>query len=401
MLLNRERANEIMDREGLDALIAVEANNVFYLSDYQSDFLYDPPWLACAILPRSPDIEPCLVITEIDVCVLVEEPSWMPDIRPYYFELFDNRFAIHTFNSDEPLTGQDADIRAYVKAMEQNPTLGMVNGAIQALKDKGLHKCRLGFDDIRFANVLGDLLADGEAVDAGNLFMQIRMVKSPDEIALMKEAARRNQAAISGAIDAVEIGATWQDVYTAYEVGVVKQGARPFATFNGAGPKSAGAGRPNRDYPINNGDMVCFDCMLKYRRYMGDVQRTVAVGDVPDKLERYWRALKTGIDAGYSSLRPGATTGELRELVLDTVRKSGVPDFEVAFIHGIGLDHLEVPVFGSGRLGLFTLEKDMIINMDLEIHEIGFGGVFFEESMLITENGAERLYSLPREMIRV
>jgi len=238
-------------------------------------------------------------------------------------------------------------------------------------------------------------------MDAGNLFMQIRMVKSPDEIVVMKEAARRNQKAISGAIEAVHVGATWQEVYTAYEVGVVQQGARPFATFNGAGPKSAGAGRPNRDYKINDGDMVCFDCMLKYRRYIGDVQRTVAVGQVPDKLERYWKALKTGIDAGYSSLRPGATTGELRQLVLDTVRKAGVPDFEVAFIHGIGLDHLEVPVFGSGRLGLFTLEKDMIINMDLEIHEIGFGGVFFEESMLITENGAERLYSLPRDMIRV
>jgi Xaa-Pro dipeptidase len=401
MLLNRDRANEIMDREGLDALVAVEANNVFYLSNYQSDFLYDPPWLACAILPRSPDIEPCLIITEIDVCVLTEEPSWMPDIRPYYFELFDNKFAIHTFNTDEPLTGQDAEIRAYVAGMEKNPTLGMVNGAAQALKDKGLHKMRLGFDDIRFAGVLGDLLDDGKAVDAGNLFMQIRMVKTPDEIALLRQAAQRNQKALSGAIEAVHVGATWQEVYTAYEVGVVQQQARPFATFNGAGPKSAGAARPNRDYQINDGDMVCFDCMLKYKRYMGDVQRTVAVGQVPDKLERYWQAMKIGIDEGYSSLRPGATTGELRQLVVDTVRKAGIPDFEVAFIHGIGLDHLEVPVFGSGRLGLFTLEKDMVINMDLEIHEIGFGGVFFEETMLITENGAERLYSLPRDMIRV
>ena len=43
----------------------------------------------------------------------------------------------------------------------------------------------------------------------------------------------------------------------------------------------------------------------------------------------------------------------------------------------------------------------MVINIDMEIHEIGYGGVFFEESLLITENGAERLYTLPRELIRL
>lgn len=401
MLLNRERANEFMDREGLDALIAVDSNNVVYLSDYQSDFLFDPPWLACAILPRSPDIEPCLVITEIDVCVLVEEPTWMPDVRPYYFELFGKRFPIQTFNKDEPLSGEDLEIRGWVDKLERNPVNGVIPAVIGALKDKGLDKMRLGFDDIRFAGALGDAIASGTAVDAGNLFMQIRMVKTPDEIAILREAATRNQNAILGAIETVREGATWEDVYTAYEVGVVQQGARPFATFNGAGPRSAGAGRPHRDYPINPGDMVCFDCMLKYKRYMGDVQRTVVLGEAPDKLERYWRALKAGIDEAYSSIRAGRTTAELRQIALDTVRGAGVADFEVAFIHSIGLDHLEVPVFGSGRLGLFTLEKDMVINMDMEIHEIGFGGVFFEETMLITENGAERFYSLPRDLIRV
>jgi Xaa-Pro aminopeptidase len=39
--------------------------------------------------------------------------------------------------------------------------------------------------------------------------------------------------------------------------------------------------------------------------------------------------------------------------------------------------------------------------MDFELHEIGWGGVFFEESMLVTKTGAERLYNLPRDLIRV
>jgi hypothetical protein len=43
----------------------------------------------------------------------------------------------------------------------------------------------------------------------------------------------------------------------------------------------------------------------------------------------------------------------------------------------------------------------MVINIDLEVHELGFGAVAFEESMLVTETGAERLISIPRELLQV
>ena len=401
MLLNRDRANMIMDREGLDALVAVTNNNVYYLSDYETDLLYDPPYIACAILPRSEDIEPCLIITEIDIPVLIQKPSWMPDIRTYYFQLFDSAFPTMTFNKDQMLTGEDAEVREWVKKLESKKTVGLFDAVIPALKEKGLIKGKIGFDDTRFANYLGPTLEKAEVVDATNFFIECRMVKTKNEQAILKEAARRNQKCIQEAIGAVKEGVTWQEVYTTYEAAVANQQARVFAVFNGAGPRGAGAGRPNRDYPIKNGDMICFDCMLKYKRYMGDIQRTAVLGDTSPKLEKYWKALKTGVDEAYASVKPGLSTKEIRDKAIETVRKAGVPDFEVAFIHSIGLDHLEVPAIEGGSLGLFQLEKNMVINIDMEIHEIGYGGVFFEESLLITENGAERLYTLPRELIRL
>ncbi len=401
MLLNRERANAIMDREGLDALIAVTDNNVYYLSDYETDLLYDPPYIACAILPRDESIEPCLVITEIDIPVIIQQPTWMPDLRVYFFELFDKAFPTQTFNRDEALTGEDAEVRRMVKIIEDKGTVGLFQAVVPALKEKGLTKGRIGFDDTRFPGFLGNLMDDVDIVDATNLFVEIRMVKTPAEQAIMRESARRNQICIEKAIAAVKPGVTWQEVYTTYEMAVAEQQARVFAVFNGSGPRSAGAGRPNRDYEIKQGDMVCFDCMLKYKRYMGDIQRTVSVGEPTEKLARYWKALKTGVDEAYGSIRPGMSTKDIREAAVSTVRKAGIPDFEVAFIHSIGLEHLEVPAIAGGSLGLFQLEKDMIINVDMEVHEIGFGGVFFEESMLITENGAERLYSVPRDLIQV
>ncbi len=401
MLLNRDRALAIMERENLDALIAVTPNNVVYLSDYDTDFLYDVPWLACAILPRSPDIAPCLVTTEIEAAVLYERPTWMPDVRLYYFGIYGGVLKVHTFAEDAQLTEDEAAIRHMVQGLEAKPYVGLMDAVAKALKEKGLTNARLGLDDTRFAGALGDTLDNADVVDATNLLIEIRMVKSADEIAILRTAAKKNEQAMRKAFAAIHEGATWQEVYTAYEVGVAEQGARVLATFNGAGRKSAGAGRPDRDYPINRGDQVCFDSMMKWRRYMGDAQRTVVVGEPPDKLARYWSAYEAGIKEAYGALRPGASTGDLRNLCIDVVKQNGCPSFELAFVHGVGLDHIEVPFIAGGTLGDFPIEENMVLNMDMELHEIGWGGLFFEETVRITPDGAERFYSLERDLIRV
>jgi Xaa-Pro aminopeptidase len=141
--------------------------------------------------------------------------------------------------------------------------------------------------------------------------------------------------------------------------------------------------------------------MLKWRRYMGDAQRSVVLGEAPLRLRKAWDAYAAGIAEAYDTLRPGIATGELRDRTIRTVRDNGLPSFALAFSHGIGLDHIEVPFIAGGTLGDFPVQQNMVLNIDMELHEIGWGGLFFEESMLVTATGAERLYTLPRALIEV
>lgn len=401
MLLNRERALEIMDREGLDALVAVTANNVHYLSDFETDFLYDVPWVACAILPRDPSIPACLIVTEIEAAVLVQRPTWMPEVKIYFFGIYGGVLKVHTFHGREALTGEDRAISDMVAQAERTGHAGIAEAASAAIRERGLSGARIGLDDTRFAGLLGDTLSKATVVDATNLLLEIRMVKTADEIAILREAARKNQRAMEAAIAAIRDGATWYEVSNAYEVEVARQGARVFASFNGAGLRSAGAARPDAHYPIRPGEQICFDSMLKWRRYMGDAQRSVVLGEAPARLKQAWGAYAAGIAEAYDTLRPGIATGELRERTIRTVRANGLPSFELAFSHGIGLDHIEVPFIAGGTLGDFPVQRDMVLNIDMELHEIGWGGLFFEESMLVTATGAERLYTLPRALIEV
>ena len=401
MLLNRERALEIMDREGLDALVAVTANNVYYLSDFETDFLYDVPWVACAILPRDPSVPACLIVTEIEAAVLVQRPTWMPEVKMYFFGIYGGVLKVHTFHQRDSLTGEDRAISDMVAQAERTGYAGIAEAASAAIRERGLGGARIGLDDTRFAGLLGDTLSNASVVDATNLLLEIRMVKTADEIAILREAARKNQCAMEAAIAAIRDGATWYEVSNAYEIEVARQGARVFASFNGAGLRSAGAARPDARYPIQPGDQVCFDSMLKWRRYMGDAQRSVVLGEAPLRLRKAWDAYAAGIAEAYDTLRPGIATGELRDRTIRTVRDNGLPSFALAFSHGIGLDHIEVPFIAGGTLGDFPVQQNMVLNIDMELHEIGWGGLFFEESMLVTATGAERLYTLPRALIEV
>ena len=212
MLLNREYANEIMDREGLDALIAVTPNNVVYLSDYETDFLYDVPWLACAILPRSSDIPPCLITTEIEAVILHEKPTWMPDVRLYYFGIYGGVLKVHTFANTEDWTEEEVAIRNMVKKAEDQNYTGVFETASKAIIDMGLQNSRLGFDDVRFADTLGDTINGAKISDATNLLFEIRMIKTPDEIDILRTAAKKNQKSMEKAIGKIKEGATWGDL---------------------------------------------------------------------------------------------------------------------------------------------------------------------------------------------
>jgi hypothetical protein len=60
----------------------------------------------------------------------------------------------------------------------------------------GLSSARVGFDDVRFGHAVQEVLKNLQPVDAAELLVRIRMVKSADELALMRRAAKINQGAI-------------------------------------------------------------------------------------------------------------------------------------------------------------------------------------------------------------
>lgn len=84
MLLNRQRADEIMDREGLAAIVTSPPINTFYLSGWSTEASWGFGDMALSVLPRDHSLEPAVITPETDSAQPQQrDGTWMKVIRPY------------------------------------------------------------------------------------------------------------------------------------------------------------------------------------------------------------------------------------------------------------------------------------------------------------------------------
>jgi hypothetical protein len=197
MLLNRDRALAVMERYALDALVAALPENVYYLSGYGAShsFIFRNYGVSAAVLPRDDGVPPTLLVGEVDIPYLAAVPTWMPEVR-----------MIGSFGSyvspDLELTPREEEIRDLWAALRtrglRSPNRQEVLAGV--LRELGLAGKRLGIDDLRVTAELREAgVATGRAIDALNIFREIRLVKTSEEIALMRRAAQINDSCLEAA----------------------------------------------------------------------------------------------------------------------------------------------------------------------------------------------------------
>lgn len=405
MLVNKARAYEIMDKYGLDALIARDPKNVYYLTDFWGSLMkMQRDFSTFAVFPRREDAPAALIMTATEVNRLTHLPTWVPNVIGCSYRVKPN------LRDFDPAT-EDPQAEDWISwPVREGATLGRneqqwqtltaeqagkwvatpVWGLKKALKDAGLERATIGTDDPRLVQWMQELgLPEVKGVDAINIFREIRMIKSPEEIDLLRKAALMNEQACLAAIQAFREGATWDEIETAYQVEMARQGGQGVYITPGPG------GLP--DGVIKRGEPTMLDALGKYRHYHGDIGRTAVLGEPPDELRRINRAMCIGLETAFEFIRPGVTASELTWKVLDAVHKAGFPGMMIVAPHSIGLEHTDHPLpMGTelpGSRGDLVLQENMVINIDMPYHELGWGAAHLEETVLITATGCEVLTS--------
>lgn len=130
----------------------------------------------------------------------------------------------------------------------------------------------------------------------------------------------------------------------------------------------------------------------------------MVVGGASQKHRRYHQAICAGWELAQEIMKPGISYSELSTKVGAAVQKAGIKDFRDPVVHGLGLEHTDDPkpegVMPQTK-GDQTLQKDMVINIDLPHTEVGWGSVHMEDTVIITDNGFRRLSQASMDLIEV
>ncbi len=399
MLLNHARAVEILEPENLDGLIAQLPINVYYLSDYWGLFNtpggYDAAYFA--ILPRNMDARASLVVPALELRRVETKGTWMPNVIGFSSRDNDDLLVDGTpkgleyrgwnFRADAELNELEQRWVQIVNQLGQEMSPNAFWAVTRAIKAAGLEKGRIATDEPRLQGWLETCgLSQIRCDYRVDLFNKIRLVKTADELTLMRRAAKYNEKALFTAADAMREGSTWQELENIYMSAMAQQGGRGVYLNCGVGELPGGK--------VRRGEPILFDALGYYEHYHGDFGRCAVVGEPSPEHRQRHAAICAGWEVAQDYLKPGVSYSVLSAAVGDVVRKEGIGNFRNPVVHSLGLEHTDDPkspgVQPQDKPDQ-VLQPNMVVNVDMPHTEIGWGSVHMEDTVVITQDGCERL----------
>ena len=268
---------------------------------------------------------------------------------------------------------------------------------------KSMNIQTLGFekDDVSFG--MYELYKEKVNADlrpVSGMIETLRMVKTPEEIEILKQAARIADDAFAHICTFIKPGLTELEVSNELEMFMRKQGAESssFSTIVASGVRGALPHGVASDKVIESGDLVTLDYGALYNGYISDITRTVAVGEPSAQLKEIYEVTRVAQQLALEQIKPGMTGIEADAIARDYIKSKGYGDaFGHSPGHGIGLEVHEGPALSFRSETV--LVPNMAVTVEPGIYLPGIGGVRIEDDIIMTETGNERLTHSPKELI--
>jgi len=204
------------------------------------------------------------------------------------------------------------------------------------------------------------------------------VIKSADEIAVMREAGRRNAEIRQLLREAIRPGVTGRSLDELAKEAIAERDAEP--TFVGYGP----GGRPPYpgaicysvneqlvhgipgDRALREGDIVSIDLGVTYQGFVSDAAFTVAVGSVPAEVEELLDATERSLWVGIEQAREGNRIGDISAAIGAVGEQGGYGIIREYGGHGVGRVMHEpphIPNFGRPGVG-HKLKRGMVLALE-------------------------------------
>jgi len=239
-----------------------------------------------------------------------------------------------------------------------------------------------------------------ELVDGSPVMASLRARKDETEIAAMRRAVVIAEQALMATIGRIRVGVTEVDIAGELFLQLIKNGSEnslPFSPIVAGGPNSANPHAQPSSRMLAAGDMLVIDWGASWQGYASDLTRTFGIVDVGEEEKNIHRLVHGANRAGREAAGPGIRCGAVDDAARAVIDDGGYGQyFTHRTGHGLGMQCHEEPYIRSDNSQL--LQPGITFTVEPGIYLPGRNGVRIEDDVLITENGAESLSTMSREL---
>ena len=226
-------------------------------------------------------------------------------------------------------------------------------------------------------------------VDAGDIVIEARAIKSAEELTLIRESAVLAEGACAAARAAVRPGGTDHDVFAEMEYFLRRRGVIEAFNLVTAGPGPAFPSLPG-GHPLKDGEAVLLEITPRYEGYYAQLTTSVPVGKTSPEREKMVDLARRALENAVAVLRPGARACDVDVAMRAVVEGAGYAMPQRAG-HGVGLEVSEGPALVPSNQ--VPLQPGMVLAVHPSVLSPGNTGVFLGGSYLIAPDGYEKLYN--------
>ena len=292
------------------------------------------------------------------------------------------------------------------------PDVGLMVSAVREIKqllaDQGLDGQPVGVDIIELP-FLAEMQRQGlTVVDAQQLMLDARQIKSADEIMLLTQAAAMVDGVYTDIVEALKPGVRENEIVALASKRLYDMGSEQVEAINAVSGERCNPHPHNfSDRIIRPGDQAFFDIIQSYNGYRTCYYRTFSVGSATTSQRDAYTKAREWMDVAIQAVKPGVGTDDIARLwpaATDFGFADEMAAFGLQFGHGLGLGLHERPIISR----LNSLEHPVEIQpgmvFALETYcpaSDGFSAARIEEEVVVTEDGPRILTLFPAQDLMI